>query len=158
MAVNAYGLDAVTPVYCDCSANEDKDNIRFRADVEQWTGKQITVIRNEKFRTVEEVNEARQYMLGFKNNNCKACNKATSLAYWVLTRRIDPEEFRVRAEQSRRFGARMTRWNGKRIFLDEIPPDDQIPKRFLKQTENVSCGPECGLTDAAIRKDERGYE
>lgn len=87
----------------------------------------------------------RRYLQGFINNNCEACVKASSLAYWVHTRKLNPESFARRADQSRRFGSRLTRWKGKRIFLDEIPPDDQIPARFLKMRENISCGPECGV-------------
>lgn len=50
-------------VYCDTSANEHPDNARFRADVEQWTGIKIQVIKSEKFRTCEEVWEDRQLKL-----------------------------------------------------------------------------------------------
>lgn len=218
--------ERVTVVYCDTSASEHPDNLRFMADIERWIGKPITRLKSEKYTTVDEVFEARKYLAGIKgapctvelkkkprfafqraddvhvfgftageekriasfeannpdmrvewilrdlgvtkddcfrslyfarilppvrygqgfvNNNCAACVKATSLAYWVLTRRVDPEAFARRAEQSRRFGARLTRWKGKRIFLDEIPPDDQIPDRFLNKSEmeNISCGPEC---------------
>lgn len=87
-----------------------------------------------------------RYRQGFKNNNCPCCVKASSIAYWVLERRTNPEIFARRARQSREINARLTRWKGKRIFLDELPPDEQIPKRFLKKSmmENVSCGPECG--------------
>jgi len=223
-AIDRFGLDRVTPVYCDLSQNEDVDNIRFRRDCEQWFGRPITVIRNPKYLTIEEVFDDRKYMSGikgavctgqmkkvprfefqnpedvhvfgltadeprrirkftkdnpelnllwilselnltkarcfymvrqagielprrygqgFKNNNCECCVKATSLAYWVLSRRVNPSTFSDRAAQSRKLGVRLARIKGKRIFLDEIPPDNLIPKRFLKRMENVQCGPEC---------------
>jgi hypothetical protein len=225
-AIDRFGADAVTPVYCDLSLNEDADNKRFRRECETWFGKPITVLNNPKYRMIEEVFDDRKYMAGikgavctgqmkkvprfnfqhpddvhifgltsdepkriglfeaanpelnlvwilkelnltksrcfymvtqagialpirysqgFKNNNCKCCVKATSLAYWVLERRVNRAVFNARAAQSRKLGVRLTRWKGKRIFLDEIPPDDKIPARFLKRSkmENVSCGPEC---------------
>jgi hypothetical protein len=84
------------------------------------------------------------YQLGFKNNNCLGCVKASSLAYWRKTRYYFPEVFAKRAEQSRRFGAKLTRIKGKRIFLDEIPPDPEGTFDPYEQiVENISCGPEC---------------
>jgi len=235
IGVEQFGVSGLVPVNCDVSASEDKDNFRFRAEVEQWTGVKVHMIGSEKYKTVDDVIEARKYVAGikgapctvelkkiprfefqladdihyfgftadetapyrvgekdriaefekynpdlilewilrdrglkkkdcfkmllaagialpiryqqgFKNNNCEACCKATGLAYWVLTRRLNRDAFNRRAEQSRRFGAKMTRWKGRRIYLDEIPPDDQIPSRFLKSSrmDNISCGPECG--------------
>jgi hypothetical protein len=79
------------------------------------------------------------YALGFRNNNCLGCVKATSPAYWNLTRRYFPSVFFLRAAQSREIGCRLARLNGERIFLDELPPDAG------GEMENVSCGPQCGL-------------
>lgn len=84
------------------------------------------------------------YQLGFKNNNCIGCVKASSLAYWRKTRYYFPEVFQKRAEQSRRFGAKLTRIKGKRVFLDEIPEDPPGTFDPYEQiVENISCGPEC---------------
>jgi hypothetical protein len=63
----------------------------------------------------------RVYALGFPNANCIGCVKATSPNYWALVRREFPEVFDRRADQSRRFGSRLTRINDERIFIDEIP-------------------------------------
>jgi hypothetical protein len=81
----------------------------------------------------------KMYELGFKNNNCIGCVKATSPAYWNLTRRHFPNVFEQRASRSREIGCRLARLNGERIFLDELPPDAG------GEMENVSCGPQCGL-------------
>jgi hypothetical protein len=207
-------------IYCDLSKNENADNVRFRAEVEQWTGIKVTVIKSKLYDTVEEVFEARQYMsgpagapctvemkkvprfdfqraddthifgmttdeasrirkfesnncdmnlawplvnsrmskadclemlmdagiilptmyrLGYSNNNCEGCVKASSARYWNLVRKTSPEVFRRRCEQSRRLGCKLVRWKGERIYLDELPEeaDDQI-------TEQISCGPDCG--------------
>jgi hypothetical protein len=213
-------------VYCDTGASEHPDNLRFRRDVEAWIGKEVTVIRSEKYVTVEEVFEKRKYMsgpkgaicttelkkiprfafqqpddihifgftadeqkrrqsfaqrnpelnlewplfdagvskqacydwiraagivlpamygLGFQNNNCIGCVKATSPSYWQRVRAVFPAKFKERAEQSRRLGCRLTRYKGERIFLDELPVE---PDLFAGPEENVSCGPECGQVNS----------
>lgn len=228
LAVNQFGSRA-RGVYCDVSATEHEDNIPFLKHVSNWVGQPLTVIKSEKYATIDDVFEDRKYLAGIKgapctvqmkkiprfhfqeaddvhifgltsdeptrikdfiesnpdmllnwilrdnnvtkadcllmtksagiptptrylqgyeNNNCICCVKASSLEYWVMERRNNPVVFKRRCEQSRRFGARLVRYQGKRIFLDEIPPDDQImfrgkPYKIVKTTENVSCGPEC---------------
>lgn len=80
------------------------------------------------------------YALGYKNNNCLGCVKATSARYWNMVRRDFPEVFERRARQSRDLGVRLTRYKGKRIFLDELPPH----YRPAEPLEDISCGPDCG--------------
>jgi hypothetical protein len=63
------------------------------------------------------------YLLGFPNNNCIPCGKATSPNYWAAMRLHFPTQFWRMASLSRRLGARLTRINDERIFIDEIPED-----------------------------------
>ena len=63
------------------------------------------------------------YSLGFNNNNCVPCVKATSPDYWSAMRAHFPFQFDRMAELSRRLGARLTRIADERIFIDEIPAD-----------------------------------
>lgn len=66
------------------------------------------------------------YRLGFRNNNCIGCVKASSPDYWLRVRREFPEVFAARADQSRRLGARLvreTKGRRQRFFLDELPDD-----------------------------------
>lgn len=63
------------------------------------------------------------YILGFHNNNCKTCVKATSPDYWSLVRKSYPDDFVRLAKLSRDKGARLSRINDERIFIDEIPLD-----------------------------------
>lgn len=79
------------------------------------------------------------YRMGYRNNNCLGCVKATSPAYWAKVKRDFPDVFARRAAQSRALGVRLTRINGKRIFLDEMP-DGNFGRYSM---ENLSCGPEC---------------
>lgn len=63
------------------------------------------------------------YGLGFRNNNCLACVKATSPDYWALVRLHFPATFDRLAKLSRELGARLARINDERVFIDEIPAD-----------------------------------
>jgi len=63
------------------------------------------------------------YRLGYPNANCIGCVKATSPTYWNHVRKVHPEVFADRAEQSRRLGCTLARHKGKRVYLDELPPD-----------------------------------
>lgn len=63
------------------------------------------------------------YALGFHNNNCIPCVKATSPAYWALIRREFPDEFDRMARLSRELDVRLCRIEGVRSFIDEIPAD-----------------------------------
>tara|TARA_R110001606_G_scaffold328101_1_gene475149 strand:- start:39 stop:767 length:729 start_codon:yes stop_codon:yes gene_type:complete len=68
------------------------------------------------------------YSFGFPNANCVPCCKATSPAYWAMVRKHFPEEFNRMAELSRRLGARLARVNGERVFVDEVPQDQELTK------------------------------
>jgi len=82
------------------------------------------------------------YKLGFRNNNCIGCVKASSPWYWSMIRKHFPDVFARRAAQSRAIGCRLVEIkHHDRIFLDELP-DREFKQRGKK--ENISCGPECG--------------
>jgi hypothetical protein len=78
------------------------------------------------------------YGLGFKNNNCLGCVKATSPDYWNKVRKHFPEVFARRVEQSRAIGVRLARYKGVRVFLDELP--DIVTN---EPQEDIECGPVC---------------
>ena len=63
------------------------------------------------------------YNLGYQNNNCIPCVKATSPDYWALVRKTHPYEFNRMAAMSRNLGVRLCRIRGERRFIDEIPLD-----------------------------------
>jgi hypothetical protein len=63
------------------------------------------------------------YRLGFQNNNCIPCVKATSPNYWALVRKQFPAEFDRMAKLSRDLDVRLCRINDERRFIDEIPKD-----------------------------------
>lgn len=85
------------------------------------------------------------YAMGYPNANCIGCVKATSPTYWNHVRKMHPEVFKQRAEQSRRIGANLVRYKGDRIFLDELPPD--AVGRPMKNLD-FECGIFCHTHDA----------
>lgn len=86
----------------------------------------------------------RVYKLGYPNANCIGCVKATSPTYWNHVRKMHPEVFEDRAEQSREIGAKLVRYKGQRIYLDELPVD--AVGRPLKSMD-IECGIFCEETD-----------
>lgn len=67
----------------------------------------------------------RSYAMGFPNANClgSGCVKASSPDYWALYRKHFPDKFCRTAAYARELGCRLTRINGERVFIDEIPAD-----------------------------------
>src|SRR5574337_727070 len=76
----------------------------------------------------------RSYAMGFPNANClqTGCVKATSPDYWSLFRFQFPENFARTAAYAREIGARLTRINDVRIFIDEIPADWPMTKPIVR--------------------------
>lgn len=62
------------------------------------------------------------YRLGYLNNNCIGCVKGGA-GYWNKIRVDFPEIFDRMAELQRDIGATTIKHKGKRIYLDELPPD-----------------------------------
>jgi hypothetical protein len=89
----------------------------------------------------------RIYDMGYPNANCIGCVKATSPTYWNHVRKMHPEVFQKRAEQSRRIGARLVRVRSERIFLDELDPNAK--GRPMKNLD-FECGIFCHTGDSAV--------
>lgn len=99
----------------------------------------VTKAKCYKILTDARIKLPEMYIMGYKNNNCMGCVKASSPGYWNKIRTDFPEIFNSRAEQSRRLGCKLVILKGQRIFLDELPLG---VGKF--KNENISCGPECG--------------
>ena len=86
------------------------------------------------------------YKLGYKHNNCIGCVKATGAGYWNKVRVDFPQQFNRIAAESRRLGARLTRVNGERVFLDELPAD----VGDYSDEPEVQCGIFCEMAKEEI--------
>jgi hypothetical protein len=69
LAVEKYG-DRCEVVKCDTTSSEHADNERFRKDVERWVGREVVLIRSEKYRDVDDVFEQTRYMAGIAGARC----------------------------------------------------------------------------------------
>lgn len=96
--------------------------------------------KNDCFKLLEAagISLPEAYKLGYPNANCTGCVKATSPTYWNHVRKVNPMVFKERAEQSRRLGARLVRYKGKRIFLDELP-EDAIGRKMKSYECGIFC-------------------
>jgi 3'-phosphoadenosine 5'-phosphosulfate sulfotransferase (PAPS reductase)/FAD synthetase len=87
------------------------------------------------------------YALGFQNNNCIPCVKATSASYWALVRKSFPNEFNRMVELSRRLDVRLARIGDNRIFIDEIPEDYPTTSPITPSCDFLCHLAEMGLGD-----------
>ena len=109
-----------------------------------WILRDLGITKSDCYRELMRVplRLPEMYLLGFDNNNCPGCVKASSPWYWSMVRKHFPDVFKRRCEQSRKLGVRLVEiHHHDRIFLDELP-EREFKKRGKK--ENLSCGPECG--------------
>lgn len=92
------------------------------------------------------------YLMGFDHNNCIGCVKATSAGYWNRVRRLFPEVFERRCQQSRLLGVKLVRFKlpGEdrvtRRYLDMLPPDAEAPD------DAIDCGPVCQVPSSEDEK------
>lgn len=87
----------------------------------------------------------RVYEMGFPNANCIPCCKATSPAYWALVRKEFPVEFHRMAELCRDVGARLTRIDDVRMFIDEIPEGYPVTEAIAPECDFL-----CSLAEQEI--------
>ena len=87
------------------------------------------------------------YRLGFQNNNCIPCVKATSPNYWANVRKHFPDEFDRMARLSRRLDVRLTRFGDERKFIDEIPDDHPLTDAIAPSCDFLCHLAEMGLGD-----------
>jgi len=65
------------------------------------------------------------YKLGYPNANCIGCVKATSPEYWNHVRRVHPDIFRDRDNQSNEVGAKLARCHPKYLSFCSIREDGE---------------------------------
>ena len=83
----------------------------------------------------------RMYELGFKNNNCMGCVRASSPTYWARVRLNFPAYFTSMCELSRRLNSKLITLAGERIYLDELPED--VDYSAVDLDEEIECGILC---------------
>jgi 3'-phosphoadenosine 5'-phosphosulfate sulfotransferase (PAPS reductase)/FAD synthetase len=69
LAVDKYG-ERVTVLKCDTTGDEHPDNLRFRRDVEAWMGRDVILIKSQKYSGIDDVFESARYMAGIAGARC----------------------------------------------------------------------------------------
>lgn len=129
LSVEKYKGEPIEIVNCDTSRNEHPDNARFRKDVEQWIGREVKVIASKKYKTVEEVFEARQYMSGVSGAPCTdEMKKMPRIAFQYAE---DVHIFGLTADEGKRI--RQFEDNNPSLFLDWILRDAGLTKEGCYQ-------------------------
>jgi hypothetical protein len=81
LAIKKYGIDRVEIVYCD-TGGEHPDSIRFLMECEQWFGKKITILKNEKYIDHMDVWEKEAFINSAYGARCTVeLKKALRFAY-----------------------------------------------------------------------------
>lgn len=57
-------------VYCNTLNSEHEDNERFLSDIATWTGKQITIIKSDRYDSIDDVFMETRYMSGVNGARC----------------------------------------------------------------------------------------
>jgi hypothetical protein len=99
LAVDTYGTRCEV-VYCDTMATEHPDNRRFFDDVQRWIGRPITVLRSDRFKTIDEVFERTRYMAGIKGARCTT--ELKKLPREAFQRETDTHIFGYTADEQKR--------------------------------------------------------
>lgn len=68
LAIEKYG-DAVEIYYTD-TGSEHPDNVRFMRDCEAWFGKPVNVLKSERYNNIDEVFEARRFLVSHQGAPC----------------------------------------------------------------------------------------
>lgn len=90
------------------------------------------------------------YKLGYKNNNCRGCCKASSPAYWLKIKQDFPDEFQRMVKYEEAFNACITKTTvdgvaDTRIKLTDIENYPHI--KPMDDTPDIQCGIFCHLAE-----------
>jgi hypothetical protein len=69
LAIEKYGLEAVHICYTD-TGSEHEDNVRFRLECEAWFGKAVDVRKSSQYANIDEVFEARKFLVNHLGAPC----------------------------------------------------------------------------------------
>lgn len=99
LTVEKYGADCEV-VCCDTRSSEHPDNFRFFDDVQRWIGRSITLVKSDKYATVDDVFTGRRYMAGIGGAACTTQLK--KLPREAFQRPDDVHVFGYTAEERKR--------------------------------------------------------
>lgn len=125
LAVEKYG-DRCEVVKCDTTGDEHEDNLRFRKDVERWIGREVVLIRSEKYIGIDDVFERTRWISGPQGARC-----TTELKKLVRIAYQRPDDIHV-------FGYTADEWKRARDFEMANPDltcDWILVESFVRKTD-----------------------
>ena len=149
LAVKKY--DDCIVAYCDTSATEHPDNLRFLVDVEAWIGKPVLRLKNEKYEDIWDVFKKTRYLVGIAGARCTSELKRAVRE--KFQRDDDVQIFGYTAEEierSSRFNAQNPEINTEWMLIDAgLTKEDclgmlwqagiQIPEMYEMGYHNNNC-------------------
>ena len=124
LAVDKYG-DRCEVLYCDTLAYEHPDNQRFLADVEQWLGHPIKLLKSEKYADIYDVFDKTGWLIGVGGARCTTeLKKNVRKAY---QRPTDIHVFGLTSDEVKRI-ERFEDQNAD-IIVDWVLFDNQVSKK-----------------------------
>jgi len=141
-AASAVATKLTTPdviAYCDTGA-EDEDNLRFMRDCEQWFGKPVTPLKNEKWADTWDVWEKRRFLSGHKGAPCTGELKVAPRLLFQQPDDVHVFGYTADANDVQRANALREHWPELRIITPLI--DRGITKAAcLAMIENAGIAP-----------------
>jgi len=125
--------------YCDTGA-EDEDNLRFMRDCEQWFGKPVTLLKNEKWTDTWHLWEKRRFLSGHEGAPCTGELKVAPRLLFQQPDDIHVFGYTADAKDVQRADALRENWPELRIITPLI--DRGITKAgCLAMIENAGIAP-----------------
>ena len=161
LAVDEYG-DRCEVVKCDTTGDEHPDNLRFRAQVEEWIGKNVTLIQSPDFDGIDDVFERTRYMAGIAGARCTTeLKKLPRLDY---QRDDDIHVFGYTVDEWRRierFEALNPElrcdWILKRYFVRKIDCHQQLRRAGIEPPEMYRLGFDHNNCIGCVKATSPGY-
>lgn len=124
MAVDKYG-DRCEVLYCDTLKYEHPDNVRFMADVAAWIGKDIKLVKSDRYKDIYDVFDKTGWLVGPQGARCTLELKKNVRKNYQ--RENDLQIFGLTSDEQ----ARIERFedDNSDIFVEWILADNQISKK-----------------------------
>ena len=112
----------------DCSDREKNRADRLKESMPNDThlfpliDKSISKEHAHEILTASGIKRPYMYELGYQNNNCIGCVKASSMGYWNKIRKDFPDVFESRSNLERDIGATINKTASGCVYLDELDP------------------------------------
>lgn len=125
LASEKYPDDRLEVVYCDTLAYEHPDNRRFLRDVSEWIGREIVLLRSERYADIYDVFNQTGYLVGVAGARCTTELKKNVRKKYQ--RADDLHIFGFTSDEARRIDDFVD--SNPELYLEWVLRDNNITKR-----------------------------